>query len=230
MRNLIGAFLLGIAFLSYAQDNDYRVIPSLTDWIQEINNWPDSIYQTSHIRVIIDGEKDSLIILQGDFRKYTAAPTEPPKFTITKRISVQNIVFATNNIRGWPSIENIEFSQNVYLSDASGVSLLFKNIHFKKGLSLNRYGSSSAIDFTHCQFGGDVTLRDISSNIEVTFNYCRFSEELSINNRLDTRPLIRLINSQFAKDIRIQRRCQISQLFVSDIKLEGCLNLENATD
>ena len=60
MKNqLASLFFLFISVFGFAQGTqDYRIIPSITDWIEEVNNWPEKIYSVSRIKILVDPIKD----------------------------------------------------------------------------------------------------------------------------------------------------------------------------
>ena len=101
MRNLLLGLCLLLPTLSFAQDaSEYRVIPSITDWIEEINNWPDTIYKVENIKVIIDIKKDSLIaenylIRQGSLEEVAATINKP--LDITRLIIDNDFGNSANN-------------------------------------------------------------------------------------------------------------------------------------
>jgi hypothetical protein len=59
MRILVGALLLFQMSSTFAQQREeWRVIPSVTEWLEEINNWPDSVYKQENLEVLFDHDKD----------------------------------------------------------------------------------------------------------------------------------------------------------------------------
>ena len=59
MKKYLIILFVFLGFNSLAQDDvEYRVIPSITDWIEEINNWPDSVYLQENLHIEIDPVKD----------------------------------------------------------------------------------------------------------------------------------------------------------------------------
>ena len=67
MRILFGALLLFLMSITFAQqEEEWRTINSVTEWLEEINNWPDSVYNQKNLEVLFDHDKDKGLV--GTFR------------------------------------------------------------------------------------------------------------------------------------------------------------------
>ena len=138
-----------------------RIIPSLTDWIEEINNWPDSVYVVQNIKILFDPIKDSLITGPA-----FEAGWEPEKIvtTIHKTMDVTNwefeSAFGTLQAR---SIRNIHFMKPVRLSDYKGLGVAIVNSIFEERFSFSYQYRYSYFHLISCTFEKWVGLFDFEA-------------------------------------------------------------------
>jgi hypothetical protein len=224
MKKISILILLFITSSSFAQDDiDWRVIPSLTDWIEEINTWPDSIYRVRNIKIIVDEKKDSMLIKNSFSRSDSIL--EEIIVTVHKPIRVSG--WDVDNSFGDETkiIENIRFNKSVRFTDFKGFGIAFRNVIFEERASFSDHNQFSYWNFKYCQFQDDLSLYDINREIDVSLSQCRIDKSLVII-RTNGNPIIRITDTDVKEQIFLPQ-CQVEKLFIRGSTVSE-LFLENA--
>ena len=125
MKQLIAALLLCFSFTVLSQDDEnWRVVPSITEWIEEINNWPDTLYFQRYLEVQFDPERDKNFVIDRDS---ALLPPEGDQVSINKALELRH--FRIIN-QGFAPIKNLVFEKSVYIEYIEGLFLGFSNLHF----------------------------------------------------------------------------------------------------
>ncbi|HEY9116820.1 MAG TPA: hypothetical protein VIN11_03285, partial [Roseivirga sp.] len=164
-------------------ENQYRIIPSITDWIEEINNWPDSIYEVKNIKVLLDVKKDYMLIESYDPSKYTVR--ENIAAIVNKSVTVEGIELdnsfgVTNEIK---AIKNIHFKGWLRISDyisrpVSGFS--FKNMIFDDRFSIRGSDRFTYFNFIYCEFNNSVGFFDFTVGANIAIDRSEINDYLQI--------------------------------------------------
>ncbi len=166
MERRITIFLLFVSVFSYSQNEDYRTIPSVSEWLEEINNWPDTIYRQDRLIISIDPKLDSTHVF---FPKTLNLPQNhiplvDSKYIVDKEVWVTDIIF------------DISFIDGV----TNNFSLAFRNLQFLRPLNLVGI-KNGRVFFSHCQFDELWIARpEIKYNLE--FHDCDFNQRMGISN------------------------------------------------
>jgi hypothetical protein len=223
MKKILLLFYFLPLVLTAQEKGPKRIIPSLTDWIEEINNWPDSIYSVENIQIRIDPKKDSL--LTGEAFK---AAREPEKIvtTVNKPIRMSHWEIGNNFFGIGPivySIKNIRFSKSVRLSEFEEFGVAFTNCFFEEQIYISDQSQTSYLNFTSCEFKQGLGFYDITREAYI------FLEDSEVNNmlffmRAPGKPSLRIFSSKI--DIFI---CdQLSYLEIRDSQFSD-ISLQDAT-
>jgi len=219
MRNLLLGLCLLLPTLSFAQDaSEYRVIPSITDWIEEINNWPDTIYKVENIKVIIDIKKDSLIaenylIRQGSLEEVAATINKP--LDITRLIIDNDFGNSANN--GNYALKNIRFKESVDIRDYQSLVLHSSNLVFEKRLAITDQKRYTYFNFWDCEFGESVGLFDFEESSAIGLFSCVVQDYLQVT-RTPGRPDIRIERTEIPR--LLMPGSYITLLTIRDSKIE----------
>ena len=165
MRNLIGAILLFFSLLSFSQDDEPRVINSVREWLEEINNWPDSAYRQNNLRIRMNYELDSGLIATS-FDELGQLDMNAPRFSVNKSVNVFGLDFFGPTINGY---------HGRWLT----------NIHFKEEFSFYR-SQDSRLGFKNCIFDDLVQPRLSQSRFWIRFEDCHFKSHLIISDSCPT--------------------------------------------
>lgn len=166
-RTLTISFIL-FCIWGYGQDEEnWRTIPSVTDWIEEINNWPDSTYNQWYLKIRLDPVKDKDIVnfnpnTIGFSKTYDNPNDSIPLVEINKEV-----------ILGY--VEFFGESNNLYNA------FHLKNLHFRKGFSM-LFLKNNRIGFDRCVFGGATYMRLMETRFLYALEDCHFKDVLYINN------------------------------------------------
>lgn len=166
------ACLISLPLIVHSQSaDDWRVIPSITDWIEEINNSPDSIYRAERIEVRIDFEKDTQLV---SYQPNIDAPLQggesrDERLKIDKHIRIIDIRFRTHDNR---SLSN---------------TTLLNNLHFTKSVRIY-YLKNHRFGIQHSTFDDLLMIRLIDTRFYFQFNHCDFKGPVVINNPLAPTP------------------------------------------
>ncbi|MCS5491334.1 potassium channel family protein [Algoriphagus limi] len=160
MKIIIFLVAVFISVQSFAQDetSKWREIPSITDWIDEINNWPDSAYSVSNIKVYIDFEKDTLFYepqwTQEDEQILIAG-------TIRKPINVKDFHFEGIFKDSTISIKNIRFKEEVRFLNYKNRMIPIKNAIFDKTTFFGGSDDFVYYNLINCEFKGNLGFYDL---------------------------------------------------------------------
>ncbi|SNS51240.1 Ion channel [Ekhidna lutea] len=212
--------LLSLGLVCHAQDEEYRVIPSLTDWIEEINHWPDSIYQVENIKVIIDGEKDSLIaenyFISHDTVEEIAAtvhkPVEINGLIIDNDFGRHNGSYLTGNYR----LKNIRFKKRFRIQDYQSLVLHTYHLVFEQEFIISYQQNPSYFNFISCHFKSWVAFFDIQDELFVNIQDSKINEHIQFT-RTPSLPSLIVENSDiYRADLGWSK---FSQLHIRDSRL-----------
>jgi len=159
-------FFLFASFSVVAQNSDaYRVIPSVTDWIEEINNWPEEVYQQNQLEIHVDPVKDANYVIRPNFGDINFNTNDSiPLLLVNKRVAITDIRF---DVR-----------------DRSFAPIVLTNVRFKEGFEI--YGlKNSRFAFTHCVFDKLHQIRLINTLFFLSYIECSFKDVYRFNNPLE---------------------------------------------
>ncbi|MFY0602869.1 MAG: two pore domain potassium channel family protein [Flavobacteriaceae bacterium] len=165
LKKLLFLFVILFSLTAFCQEDDinWRVIPSLTEWIKEINNSPDSVYVAEDIKILIDMEKDSLIAYRNVDREKHEGKPRKIVHTINKPVRLNRWFietgFGTNQIT---VIQNIRFTKEVYLREMKMYGFAFKKMIFEEELTFNGHSRRSWFRFNDCEFRKDLSMMNIN--------------------------------------------------------------------
>ncbi|MEQ8907355.1 hypothetical protein [Ekhidna sp.] len=165
--------LLSLGLVCHAQDEEYRVIPSLTDWIEEIQNTPDSIYRANYIEIRIDFEKDAELISYKENQNASdrGGKDRADLLTIDKHLVLNRIRFRSH--------DNPSFSNGT----------LLRNLRFSKSLIIYNL-ENHRFGFDNCVFDELLQIRVIETRFFFVFVECTFNSFVNINNPRAPTPFI----------------------------------------
>tara|TARA_R110002072_G_scaffold302762_1_gene488554 strand:- start:1004 stop:2731 length:1728 start_codon:yes stop_codon:yes gene_type:complete len=181
---------------SFSQNNKIKLreIPSITDWIEEINNWQDSTYTVKNIKVLIDANKDSLFIQKAFKRNDTI--NENIAAIINKPVIIDGLEF--DNSFGLPgavyAIKNIRFKERVRLSNFQGLGFQFTNMVFEKNFSIRGSNRYVYYNFSNCIFNAGIGFFDFYEGATFSFVNCNIDKSLQIT-RTPSKPELYIFNS-----------------------------------
>ncbi len=237
MKNLIFLFALLFSVCGFSQEENttWRTIPSLTDWIEEVNTWPDSIYEVKNIKILLDIEKDVLLFENQTFPIDTIS--ENIAAIVNKSVTIDGLEF--ENYFGMAGkskiLKNIHFKGWVRINDYNTkpiTGFFFKNMIFEKRFSIVGPDKFAYFNFIGCKFktwlgffdfneGASFTFRDVKVDERIQFTRCPGKPFVTINNSSFNEA--NFWNEIFSK-IEI-RNSQISKMSVSDAIIVSKLHI-----
>ena len=228
MKNLLFLFLTSFTTIPILAQNaeNIRVIPSLTDWIEEINTWPDSVYEVENIKVLIDMDKDSLIAHYHVERLNLTSENEEIAAVVKKPIRINHWFiqtdFGTNDLK---TIKNIRFKEEVELRDKQSYGIGLDNVIFEKELMFNGQERFSWFNFKNCQFNQNVTFANFNDFAQITFEDCELEEAL-YTFQIPGAPILRILNTKIKQTIGLGS-AELKRLWINKSEINTIL-LENA--
>ena len=115
-KNIFVLLILICPFINgFGQTNEenYRIIPSVTEWVNEINDWPEEVYRQSQLEIHVDPIKDRNYAIKPEFGNNNFNLSDSiPLLLANKRVNVWDIRFD--------------------IKDRSSNLLILTNIHFKE--------------------------------------------------------------------------------------------------
>ena len=167
MKYALALILLTLRIQAFSQSNEnWRAIPSITAWLNEIKNWPEDVYRQDYLEIHIDPALDSLYYSQDHV--ITDSDMQMPMFEINKELRIYHIRFL-------PKVGNT-FNE-----------VQLKNIHFKEIVDIYNV-KNNRIGFKHVTFDKLCQLRLMETRFFFEFNGCRFNDYVNINNPSEPTP------------------------------------------
>ena len=222
---------LGQIFNGFGQNNEdnYRIIPSVTDWIEEINNWPEAEYRQNNIKIHIDPIKDANYVLRPNFGEYDLTVSDTiPLLSVNKKVAVSDIRFDTEGRNFLPFVlKNIHFKENVEIYELQNGRLAFKRCVFDKLHQMRLIKSLFFLSYIDCEFKDIFRLNNPLEPVQIMFIQCQFDGPVRLSSNQNT-PSITFKNSSINKediDFSIQSKFNsitIDSTFIKNgIKLSG---------
>ena len=224
---------LGQIFNGFGQNNEdnYRIIPSVTDWIEEINNWPEAEYRQNQIEIYVDPIKDANYVLLpnfGEFDEIVSDSDTIPLLSVNKKVAVSDIRFDTE-ARNFSIfvLKNIHFKENVEIYELQNGRLAFKRCVFDKLHQMRLIKSLFFLSYIDCEFKDIFRLNNPLEPVQIMFIQCQFDGPVRLSSNQNT-PSITFKNSSINKediDFSIQSKFNsiaIDSTFTKNgIKLSG---------
>jgi hypothetical protein len=170
VKTSIFALLLLFAFASQAQEEEeWRTIPSVTEWLEEVNNWPEDEYIQRNIIINIDLEKDYQIVAHPDEDYMARDLDEYPLYQVNKNINVRAISFLANHRYSGIVLKNISFNNNFQITGLTSNRLGFKNVQFNTYLQIREVKTRYWLKFVDC------VIRSLNGNDQNTTTPFQFT-------------------------------------------------------
>ncbi|SNS51217.1 hypothetical protein SAMN05421640_0461 [Ekhidna lutea] len=232
MRIAALLILLSLRLVCHAQEENWRTIPSVTDWIEEINNWPDSVYRQNKIEVRIDPVKDRHIAWQTMDVFDSILASSVKRTHITKHIVVYDIRFRWADLGSFNPIVigNLHFEKPFEMYYLENSRFAFFNSVFDDIYQPRLMKTRFFLNHYHCKFKR-INLNNPVAPTPIGFFNCQIESELHIS-AIDDTPSLRLENCDIPY-LEVQNK-------VSSIYIDSCrfligvnlvrLNIETAID
>ena len=216
---LLFVFLLSTNSFSQEDTSTWRVIPSITDWAKEVNNWPDSIYEVKNIKILLDVKKDSLLFEKLSFPIDTIRENIAAVFN--KNITVDGLEFVNDfGTQKAKVIKNLHFKgwlriANYYSEPISGFFL--KNIIVNQRFSIQGTDKFSYFNFYNCEFKTWVGFFDFNEGSYFLFNNVTVKKYMQLT-RTPGKPNLSITNSNFNRIFL--RSSTISEVDIRNSKID----------
>jgi hypothetical protein len=133
------------------------VIPSVTEWLEEINNWPEPTYVQENLEIHFDHEKDKGLVETSSSKLDSLS--NDVLFTVNKRVVVKGFWIRTDRLLSggdghW--FTNIQFNSSVLLSGEIANRIGFINCHFKDNLIFRKVTGVQPLWLKDCTFDKDL--------------------------------------------------------------------------
>ncbi len=217
---LLFVFLLSTNSFSQEDTSTWRVIPSITDWAKEVNNWPDSIYEVKNIKILLDVKKDSLLIEDVIFPIDTTKENIAAIFN--KSITVDGLKFDNSfGVAGKVKvIKNLHFKGWLRISNYNSEPIsgfFLKNIISDKQFTIKGTDRFSYFNFYNCEFKTWVGFFDFNESSLFSFRNVTVKEHMQLT-RTPGKPTLFISNSNFNK-ISL-RSSPISEVDIRNSKID----------
>ncbi|MDU8885258.1 potassium channel family protein [Yeosuana sp. MJ-SS3] len=211
-------FLFVFGFSFSQEEQRYRVIPSLTEWIEEINNWPDSVYSQGNLEIRFKrSDLKYLAINKQEFYKNSdSIQTLTP---INKKVVVYGIKFPTLGLSNFVGLKNLEFKETFQIYFLKNDRFGFKNITFQKTFMVRLVESAFNINFLDCNFNGFVNFNNPKENLDFIFKKCTFQKAFNISSATNT-PTIKLDSCNLKKVINFDESSKFKSVLISNTKAD----------
>lgn len=207
MKQFFIILLLFYSQTTFAQDGaQWRTIPSLTDWVEEVNNWPDEIYRQRNLKILIDPIKDKDYISYSDSVAYDPVDSIL-RLTISKRLIIWDIQFMDD--------------QSLYSDFA------LKNLHFKERVDLYRI-MNGRLSLKNCVFEKDHQVRIINTLFYLAYYDCEFKDEFRNNNPQEPLDIL-FYNCQFHKSFELSSDQGVPNVYIKNSTFEDIVSFNETS-
>lgn len=216
---LLFLFVFGFGFSQ--EEQKYRVIPSLTEWIEEINNWPDSIYRQNRIKIYFDSEKDKNFISVNDDSIMGEETDTIPRILVNKAIRVSSLLFHKENYQyDRVTIKNIHFKEEFAFYKLHNARLTFKNCVFDKLHQVRVIHTIFYLNYFDCHFNGVFRLNNPEEPLDLDFVRCAFNDNFQFSSDQGI-PNISFSESVFNDNILFGPKSQFNSLVIDNCNLNA---------
>ncbi|WP_282134334.1 potassium channel family protein [Seonamhaeicola maritimus] len=213
-KKLIYLFFLFVFSIGFGQSDDYRIIPSLTDWIEEINNWPDSVYSQNRIKIYFDYEKDKDFIAINDRSVMDTITDSVKRKTINKRVGVSEFQFHINrHLYDHVTLKNIHFKKEFKIYNLWNHRLSFKNCVFDKLHQVRVIHTRFYLSYLDCEFNNMFQLNNPDEPLDLNFIRCTFNGTFQLSSA-DGVPNIEFSESVFNQNVLFGPNSEFNSLKV----------------
>jgi len=217
---LLFVFLLSTNSFSQEDTSTWRVIPSITDWAKEVNNWPDSIYEVKNIKILLDVKKDSLLIEDVIFPIDTTKENIAAIFN--KSITVDGLKFDNSfGVAGKVKvIKNLHFKGWLRISNYNSEPIsgfFLKNIISDKQFTIKGTDRFSYFNFYNCEFKTWVGFFDFNESASFSFTNVAVKKHIQLT-RTPGKPRLSIKNSNF--NMISLGSSQISEVDIRNSKID----------
>lgn len=171
-------FFILVSFILTAQNSDvFRIIPSVTDWIEEINNWPDTLYRQNNIKIYFDPVKDKDFIAIEDFSIMENNVDSVPRMVINKSINISNVLFHNDSYQfDHIALKNIHFKGEFKIFFLLNGRMAFKNCVFEKYHQVRLVKTLFYLSYLDCVFNGAYVQNNPAEPLDLNFYRCIFNK------------------------------------------------------
>ncbi len=172
---LVPFLLISLGCSTQLASQDYNRKISISEWIEEMENSKDSIYQLENTEIYYDFDKDSLY----SWRQ----PRTPAEDTLPSRpIHIKPLVVLENcqlPVNQTSVLSHLVFHNNVIISSCTGgLQMIFYDNTFKQGLEL-RNSELGVFQFTHSSILQRVAISELRIDL-LSFTDCSLSTDPSV--------------------------------------------------
>lgn len=232
---LLFGFLFTLNVFSQEDANKWRTISSLTDWIEEVNTWPDSIYEVNNIKILLDLKKDALLIDEMSIQHDSVS--ENINAIINKNVTIYGLEFVNSfGVAGEVKlIKNIHFKGWVRISNYTSnpiTGFTFKNMIFDERFTLTKSDKFGYFNFIDCKFKTWVGFFDFNESGLFSFTNVQIDDHIQLT-RCSGKPFVIITNSNF-KEIGFQsesiseieiRNSTINKMSINNAIIESKLHI-----
>lgn len=195
---LLFLFCFCQSHLSFSQDEEnWRTIPSVTEWLEEINNWPDSVYRQDYLRITFNYEVDSGLIATS-FEELEKIALNTQRFEINKKIVIFHLDFVGPMVNFYHGrwLTNVHFKEQFSFYRTKDLRLGFKNCVFDKLVEPRLSESRFWLRFEDCHFKDRVNVNNPINPTHMRFLRCS-ADSLVVFTSIEGTPSLDVINSDF---------------------------------
>ena len=221
MKKILLLFVLFFSISSSSQEDTstWRIIPSITDWAKEVNNWRDSIYDVKNIKILIDVKKDSLLFEELSFPIDTIRENIAAVFN--KNITVDGLEFVNDfGTQKAKVIKNLHFKGWLRIANYSSEPIsgfFLKNIIVDERFSIQGTDRFSYFNFYSCEFKNMIGFFDFNQGSYFSFNNVTVKKHMQLT-RTPGKPNLSIVNSNFNR-ITL-RSSPISEVDIRNSKID----------
>jgi hypothetical protein len=223
--------ILIFLFVSYAiiaqNSDEYRIIPSVTDWIEEINNWPDTLYRQDKIKIHFDPKKDKDFIAIDDSSIMENNVDSIPRIVINKSIHISNVLFHNDlNQFNHVVLKNIHFKGEFKMYWLLNGRMSFKNCVFEKLHQVRLVKTLFYLSYFDCTFNGIYMQNNPAEPLSINFYRCVFNKLFLMTSDQGI-PNVDVTNCSINESIIFGKSSKFNSIDIYNSKIKNTLAFSN---
>ncbi len=221
--------LFYVTVCSAQQANRNRTINSMTDWIEEINNWPEEVYRQYDLTVLFDMEKDQKFVSSSPNPTTLGSYAINEQVSINKKVVLYGLRFPTFGESNIVLLQRLNFKEDFLLYNLKNDRLILNNLTFNKLFQLRLVETSFFMNIINSSFKGPFVFNNPERNMTLTVAQSQLEDGLSFSSSNSGIPSLFLESSSIKGLAHIGRNSAMNSLDISastidNLSLEGIIN------
>jgi len=201
----------------------------MTEWVEEINNWPEDIYRQYNLTVLFDMEKDQKFVERNPQIGIGSSDSTVAQVSINKKVVLYGVSFPTFGESNPAVIKNLHFKKDFIVYNLSNDRLFLKGMTFDQLCQLRLLEVSFVLVIGESQFNGPFMFNNPKNNMALNIIDSQFERGFYFTSSNTGIPNLRMIGTKVKGITAIGNISTLNSLFIErstfeELNLEGKIN------